>query len=313
MKVFVAGASGAIGRPLISQLVAAGHAVVAMSRSERGAGRLRTQGVEAVVADALDRDAVVRAVREAAPEVVVHELTALTKLKDFKRFDQEFAMTNRLRTEATDYLLEGARAAGARRVIAQSYGGWNYERAGTALKTEEDPLTSHPLANQTESLAAIRYVERAVTTSDGIEGIALRYGSLYGPGTNMTMSGDVATMARKRMVPIIGDGAGVWSFLHVEDAAAATVAAIQRGAPGVYNVADDDPAPVSVWLPEYARIIGAKPPLRVPVWLGRLAVGDVGVSLFTQIRGISNAKAKRDLGWSPTYTSWRQGFKAALG
>jgi nucleoside-diphosphate-sugar epimerase len=313
MKVFVAGASGAIGRPLISQLVAAGYTVAAMSRSERGATQLRAQGVEAVVADALDRDAVVRAVRAAAPEVVIHELTALTKLKDFKRFDREFAMTNRLRTEATDYLLEGARAAGARRIVAQSYGGWNYERGGPALKTEEDPLTSHPLTNQTQSLAAIRYVERAVTTSDGIEGIALRYGSLYGPGTNMAMDGDVATMARKRMVPIIGDGAGVWSFLHVEDAAAAAVAAIQRGEPGVYNIADDEPAPVSVWLPEYARTVGAKPPLRVPVWLGRLAVGDVGVSLFTQTRGISNAKAKRDLGWTPTYASWRQGFKAALG
>ncbi|HEX8994867.1 MAG TPA: NAD-dependent epimerase/dehydratase family protein [Ktedonobacterales bacterium] len=313
MKVFVAGANGAIGKQLIPQLVAAGHEVVAMSRTSRGAEQARAQGAKPVVADALDRDAVVRAVREAAPKVVIHELTALTGLKDFKNFDREFAMTNRLRTEATDYLLEGARAAGARRIVAQSYGSWTYEPGGDAIKTEDDPLDPNPPANQRQSMAAIRYMEQAVVTADGIEGIALRYGSFYGPGTNMALRGDMAEMVRKRMAPIIGDGAGVWSFLHVEDAAAATVAAMQRGAPGIYNVADDDPAPVSVWLPEYARIIGANPPLRVPVWLGRLVAGEVGVSLMTRIRGISNAKAKRELGWSPIYASWREGFKAALG
>ncbi len=313
MKVFVAGATGAVGKPLVALLLAAGHEVIGMTRSERGAAQVRAQGAQAVIADALDRDAVTRAVRETTPDALIHELTSLANLKDFKRFDRDFAVTNRLRTEATDYLMEGARVAGVRRVIAQSYGGWIYAPTGNALKTEEDAITTNPPAEQTQSLAAIEYLERAVTSSDGIEGIALRYGSLYGPGTNMTLHGDVAAMARKRMVPIIGDGGGVWSFLHVEDAASAAVAALHHGAPGIYNIVDDDPAPVRVWLPEYARVVGAKPPLHVPVWLGRLFVGEVGVSFFTRIPGVSNAKAKRELGWTPGYASWREGFKGSLG
>lgn len=313
MKVFVAGANGAIGKRLVPRLIASGCEVVALTRSPKNVQPLRAAGAEPVVVDALDRFAVMQVVKHAAPEIVIHELTALTGVKDYKKFDDEFALTNRLRTEGTEYLLAAARAAGARRFIAQSYGNWNYARTGTAPKTEGDPLDPSPPRNQTKSLQAIRYVEDAVATAGGIEGIALRYGNLYGPGTGIAADGEIVTMVRKRGLPLVGDGAGVWSFIHVDDAASATVAATQRGAPGVYNVVDDDPAPVRVWLPELARALGAKPPRHIPVWLARLAIGDVGVSMMTQIRGASNAKARCELGWTPGYSSWRQGFKSGLG
>jgi nucleoside-diphosphate-sugar epimerase len=311
MKVFVAGANGAIGKQLVPPLVAAGYQVTAMSRSQRHVEQLRSLGAEPVIADALDPAAVMRAVRDAQPEVIVHELTALTGMKDFKHFDREFALTNRLRTEGTDHLLAAARAVGVRRFIAQSYGNWNYARTGGMVKVENDALDPTPPANQRESLAAIRHLEGAVIGAQGMEGIALRYGMLYGPGTNYAPDGDVAAMVRKRMFPVIGDGAGVWSFIHVVDAAAATIAAIGQGAPGVYNIADDEPAPVRDWLPVYAQALGALPPMHFPVWVGKLMVGDVGVSLMTRIRGASNAKARRELAWTPAYTSWRQGFKSA--
>ncbi len=313
MKVFVAGASGALGNRLVPQLVAAGHEVVAMTRSAPKTASLNALGAQAVVVDALDREAVVEALRRAEPEVVIHQLTSLAGAKSFKRFDKEFALTNRLRTEGTDHLLEGARAAGSRRFIAQSYGNWNYARTGTGLKTEEDPLDPDPPANQVESLAAIRRLEAAVIGATGIEGLALRYGNLYGPGTGIADDGDIVASVRRRRFPIVGTGAGVWSFIHVDDAAAATVCAIDRGAPGAYNVVDDEPAPMSEWLPELARAVGAKPPRRVPVWLGRIAVGEVGVSMMTQIRGASNAKAKRELGWTPRHASVREGFRTGLG
>jgi nucleoside-diphosphate-sugar epimerase len=313
MRVFVAGASGAVGNQLVPQLVASGHTVVAMTRSPKHADALRAAGAEPAAIDAFDRAAVIAAVTRAAPEVVIHELTALTNAKNFKKFDDDFALTNRLRTEGTDSLLEAARAAGARRFIAQSFGNWNYERTGTGPKTEEDPLDPNPPQNQRKSLAAIRYLEDAVVNADGLEGVALRYGNLYGPGTGFAPDGAIVGMVRKRGLPIVGNGAGVWSFIHVDDAASATVAALQRGAPGVYNVADDEPAPIAVWLPELARVLDAKPPLHIPVWLGRLLIGDVGVSMMTQIRGASNAKAKRELGWTPGYTTWRLGFRADLG
>lgn len=313
MKVFVAGASGAVGRPLVRQLVAAGHEVVAMTRSQRNAGPLAALGAEVVVADALDRGAVVEAVGAAKPVVVVHQLTALVGVKDYKHFDREFAMTNRLRTEGTDHLLEAARAAGARQVVAQSYGNWNYERSGSGLKTEEDSLDPSPPRNQRETFSAIRYLEEAVVDADGIDGVALRYGNFYGPGTGIAADGDVVAAVRKRALPIIGNGAGVWSFIHVEDAAAAVVAAIEHRARGVFNIVDDEPAPVAAWLPELARAVGAKPPLRVPTWIGRLVAGEVGVSMMTQIRGASNAKAKQELDWSPALSSWRQGFRTGLG
>jgi nucleoside-diphosphate-sugar epimerase len=313
MKVFVAGAAGAIGRRLVPLLVAHGHEVTAMTRSDDKTRMLRDLGADPVRADGLDAGAVMRAVGRSRPEVVIHEMTGLAGIKRLRNFDREFALTNRLRTEGVEHLLAAAYMVGARRFIAQSFGNWNYERTGSATKTEDDPLDPHPPAAQRRSLAALGELERAVVNADGITGIALRYGNFYGPGTSFAADGEIATMLRKRAFPIIGDGAGVWSFVHVDDAATATLAAMERGDVGVYNVADDDPAPVAEWLPELARRLGAPAPRRVPVWLGRIAAGEVGVSLMTQIRGASNAKAKRDLGWAPLYASWREGFADGLG
>jgi 2-alkyl-3-oxoalkanoate reductase len=313
MKVFVAGGSGAMGMCLVPQLVGQAYEVTAMTRSEQKAGSLRALGAQAVVADALDRNAVLQALTRTQPEVVIHQLTGLAGVGSFRKFDDEFALTNRLRTEGTDFLLEGARAAGARRLIAQSYGSWNYERTGTALKTEEDPFDPNPPRNQVKSLEAIRYVEQAVMGADGIEGVALRYGNFYGPGTGFALDGDIVKQVRKRRFPIVGDGAGVWSFVHIYDAAGAAIAAIKHGVPGVYNVVDDEPVPVAKWLPALAEAVGAKAPRRFPVWLGRLAAGEVGVSMMTKIRGTSNAKAKRELGWTLRYPSYREGFRTGLG
>ena len=313
MKVFVAGGSGAMGRRLVPQLVAAGYEVVAMIRDEGKAPWVRTVGARPVIADALDRAAVAAVVKASGPEVVIHQLTALSGAKNFKNFDKEFALTNRLRTEGTDYLLEAAQAAGVRRIIAQSYGNWNYERTGSAIKTEQDPFDPNPPANQVKTLQAIRYVENAVVNAGGIEGIALRYGNFYGPGTSLDLGGDIVVQVRKRAFPIVGNGSGIWSFVHMDDAAAAAVAAIDHGSPGVYNVADDEPAPVANWLPDLAAAVGAKPPRHVPVWLGRLAAGEVGVSMMTQIRGTTSANAKAELGWSPRYRTYREGFRNGLG
>jgi nucleoside-diphosphate-sugar epimerase len=310
MKVFVAGAGGAIGAKLVPGLVADGHEVVAMTRSPAKEDALRALGAEPAIADGLDRAAVVEAVRRSEPEVVIHQMTSLATATDMKNFDREFALTNRLRTEGTDHLLEGARAAGARRLVAQSFGNWDYERTGSKPKTEEDPLDPTPPANQRQSLDAIRKLERDVVGADDIEGVALRYGILCGPGTGFAPGGEIAAMVRKRRLPIVGDGDGVWSFIHVEDAASAAVAAMTRGTAGLYNVADDEPVTVSDWLPELAVVLGAKPPRHVPVWLARLLVGEVGISLMTQIRGASNAKAKRELGWEPRYPTYRESFRA---
>jgi 2-alkyl-3-oxoalkanoate reductase len=310
-KVFVAGASGAIGMRLVPLLVERGHDV-AMSRHPDSADRLRGLGAEPVVADGLDRDAVLQAVMRAEPDAVIHEMTALRSISSMRRFDADFAVTNRLRTEGTDNLLAAARAAGAHRFVAQSYGNWAYDPRGNRAKQESDPLDPDPPARQRRSLAAIRHLERAVLHADGLDGIVLRYASLYGPGTAIAADGVIAPLLRKRQFPIIGDGAGVWSFIHVDDAAAATIAALELGEPGIYNIADDDPAPVAVWLPELARALGAKAPRRVPAWLGRLAAGEVGVSMMTRVHGASNAKAKRELGWQPVYASWRQGFRFGL-
>jgi 2-alkyl-3-oxoalkanoate reductase len=238
-------------------------------------------------------------------------MTSLTGTFDLKKFDEFFARTNRLRTEGTDYLLEAAQAAGARRFLAQSHCN-DFERTGALVKSEDDPLDPDPPAALRRLLAAIRHLEAATLGAAGIEGLALRYANFYGPGTNLAPGGEMVELVRKRRLPIIGDGCGVWSLIHMVDAAAATVAAVERGAPGVYNVADDEPAPASVWLPELARVLGAKPPLRVPVWLGRLAAGEAGVLLFTRLRGASNAKAKRELGWELRYPSWRDGFRHDL-
>jgi nucleoside-diphosphate-sugar epimerase len=309
MRVFVAGAGGAIGRRLVPALVADGHEVVAMTRSPAKEDELRELGAEPAIADGLDRAAVVEAVQRSEPEVVIHQMTSLATATDMKNFDREFALTNRLRTEGTDHLLEGARAAGARRLVAQSFGNWDYERTGSKPKTEEDALDPTPPANQRQSLDAIRKLERDVVGADDIEGVALRYGILCGPDTGFAPDGEIAAMVRKRRLPIVGDGAGVWSFIHVEDAATAAIAAMARGTAGVYNVADDEPVTVSDWLPELAVVLGAKPPRHVPVWLARMLVGEVGVSLMTQIRGASNAKAKRELGWEPRYPTYRESFR----
>jgi nucleoside-diphosphate-sugar epimerase len=257
--------------------------------------------------DGLDAVAVREAVAKAAPEVVVHQMTSLAAAFDLRHFDRMFAVTNQLRTRGTDNLLAAAGAAGARRFIAQSYTGWTNVRDGGPVKTEDDPLDPHPPASQRETLAAIRYLEQTVLAAP-LPGIVLRYGSFYGPGA----SDAFVELIRRRRVPVIGDGGGVWSFLHIRDAAAATAAAVERGAPGVYNVVDDEPARVAEWLPLVAQAVGAKPPLRVPVWAGRLAAGEAAVSMMTQIRGSSNARAKRELGWQPAWPSWRQGFARGL-
>jgi nucleoside-diphosphate-sugar epimerase len=302
-----------MGWRLVPQLIAGGHQVVAMTRDKDKAARLLAIGAQPVIADALDRAAVLQAVTSAGPEVLIHQLTGLVGLKSFKNFDKGFALTNRLRIEGTDHLLEGALAAGTRRFIAQSYAGWNYARMGSALKTEEDELDPTPEARQVESLAAIRHLENAVLSTAGIEGVALRYGNFYGPGSGLDRDGILVEQVRKRQLPIVGDGSGVWSFIHLDDGATATIAAMEHGAPGIYNIVDDEPAPVSVWLPDLADAIGAKAPRRVPVWLGRLAAGEVGVSMMTRIRGVSNAKAKRELGWAPRYATYHEGFRTGLG
>ena len=312
MKVFLAGATGALGRRLVPRLAARGHEVVAMTRSPAKVDLLRDLGAEPVVADALDRDAVMAAVLRAEPAAVVHEMSALSGMTSTKHFDDEFALTNRLRTEGTDILLAAARRAGAGRFVAQSFGNWNYARTGAGPKAEGDALDPAPPPTMARSLEAIRHLEAAVLGADDLDGVVLRYGNLYGPGALVGEGGAFLAEVRRRRVPVIGDGAGVWSFVHLDDAAAATVLALEPAARGVYNIADDDPAPVAVWLPELAQVVGAKPPRRVPVWLGRLAAGDAGVSLFTQIRGASNAKARRELDWRPAYPSWRDGFRVGL-
>jgi nucleoside-diphosphate-sugar epimerase len=313
MRVFLAGATGVVGRRLVPALVAAGYEVTGTTRNQSKTDQLRAAGAEPVVLDPLDRHAVGTAVGKASPDVVMHQLTALTNLKpNFRRFDQQFAATNRLRTEGLDYLLEAAVAAGARRFIAQSYAGWPTERTGGAVKTEVDPLDPTPAAGSRESLAAIRHLEAAVTGTDRIEGVVLRYGGFYGPGTGFERGGPLLELVRKRRFPIIGGGTGVWSLVHIDDVASATVAAVERGAPGLYNVTDDEPAPVAVWLPYLAETIGAKPPRRLPAWLARPLLGDHGMSMMTTMRGSSNAKAKRELGWVLAYPSWRQGFRAGL-
>jgi nucleoside-diphosphate-sugar epimerase len=311
MRVFVAGATGVIGRQLVPQLVEAGHHVIGSTRSSAKASWLAEAGATAAVMDPLDRGQVLTAVMRVEPDAVIHELTALRGGASLRRFDRSFAQTNVLRTRGLDILLEAARAAGASRFLAQSYTGWPNAREGGPVKTEDDRLDPSPPKAMRESLAAIRYLEAAVPRAEGLDGLALRYGALYGPGTNMAE--EYAVLIRRRKFPIIGDGAGVWSFVHVADAAAATVAALDHGGPGVYNVVDDDPAPVREWLPALAEAIGAKPPRHVPIWLARVLAGEVGVALMTEVRGASNAKAKRELGWTLRHPTWRQGFPAAYG
>jgi nucleoside-diphosphate-sugar epimerase len=311
MKVLVAGASGAIGRPLVRRLVAGGHDVVGMTRSASKADEIAAIGAQPAVADALEPDQVARAVAEAEPEAIVHELTALSGSLDLRNLDRTFATTNRLRTEGTDHLLSAARAAGVRRFLAQSFAAWSYARSGDAVKDEEAPLETDPPASVSETLGAIRHLERAVTEAEWTEGVVLRYGGFYGPGTSMDRGGEQLEAIRKRRFPVVGGGAGVTSFIHIEDAAEATVAALEHGRPGIYNVADDDPATIAEWLPEVARQLGAKPPRRAPRWLGRLLAGEAATVMMTELRGASNAKAKRELDWQPAHPSWRDSLVPA--
>ena len=313
MRIFVAGATGAIGKRLVPLLVANGHEVVGTTRSAAKSGLLRELGAEPAVVDVLDRDAVMAAVQQARPDAIVHQATALDDIgTSFRRLDRIFEVTNRLRTEGTDNLLAAARAAGVRRFVAQSFAGWPYAKEGGWVKTEEDPLDPSPPKQSRETIAAIRHLESAVTGAEGVEGLALRYGGFYGPGTSLREGEPFLEAIRKRRFPIVGSGAGVWSFIHIDDAAGATLAGIERGASGVYNVVDDEPAPVSEWLPELAQMLDTKPPRHMPVWLGRMAAGEVGVTMMTRIRGASNAKAKRELGWQPRWASWREGFRSGL-
>ncbi len=320
MKVFVAGATGVLGGELVPQLVARGHEVVGMTSSASKQDLVRSLGARPVVADALDPDAVAQAVASAAPEVIVHQLTALSgemSARDMRHPERSFAMTmtNRLRTEATDHLLAAGRAVGARRFVAQSFAAFRFARTGGPVQTEADPLDPDPPGALRAAQAGYLYLERAVTTIEWGEGLVLRYGGFYGPGTAISLAPDAVMAApiRKRRFPIVGDGGGVWSHVHIDDAAAATVAAVERGQPGVYNVVDDDPAPVREWLPALASALDAKPPRRVPRWLGRLAAGEAATVMMTEVRGASNAKAKRELGLQLRYPSWRQGFAQGLG
>ncbi len=305
MRVFVTGATGALGRYLVPGLVAAGHEVTATTRTPGKVAQLREAGAVPVILDGLDREAVIAAVRAAAPEVVVHEMTALADMRNLRHPDQAFAATNELRTRGTDNLLAAAAQAGTRRVIAQAYAGAGPDRRPGGVKTEADPPDWRPIRSAMQGPAAIRYVEETVPR-EAPEGIVLRYGGLYGPGA----SDFLLEMVRKRQVPVVGGGTGVWSFIEVTDAAAATVVAVDRGAPGLYNVVDDDPAPVAEWLPYLAKVAGAKPPLRLPAWLGRLLAGEFVVAQMTISRGSSNEKARKGLGWEPRYASWREGFRA---
>jgi nucleoside-diphosphate-sugar epimerase len=320
MKIFVAGATGVLGRALVPQLVARGNDVVGMTRSGSKQDLVRSLGARPVVADALDPDAVAQAVASAEPEVIVHELTALTgklSAKDMRHPERApmAIMTNRLRTEGTDHLLAAGRAVGARRVVAQSFTAFRWARAGGPVQTEADPVDPNPPAALRAALVGILHVERAVTTIEWGEGLVLRYGGFYGPGTAISQAPDapMATPIRKRLFPIVGGGGGVWSHVHIDDAATATAVAVERGEPGIYNIVDDEPAPVREWLPVLARALDAKPPRRIPRWLGRLAAGETATIMMTDSRGSSNAKAKQLLGWQLRYPSWRQGFAQGLG
>jgi nucleoside-diphosphate-sugar epimerase len=302
MKILIAGATGAAGRALIPVLIANGHTVAGTSRSEAKLAALRELGADAVVMDGLDAASVKAAVEAVDPDVIVHQMTALSSV-DFRNVDKSFHITNRLRTEGTEHLLA---AAEGKLVVAQSFAGWPAARTGGPIKTETDPLDPQPPKGIRETHAAIRRLEALVT---GAGGIVLRYGGFYGPGTGMAPDGDQAEMVRKRQFPLVGNGAGIWSFLHVEDLATATLAAIERGRPGeIYNIVDDEPAPVREWLPYLAQQLGAKPPRKVPAWLGRIVASPAAVAMMTESRGASNAKAKAELGWTPRYASWREGF-----
>ena len=312
MRVFVAGATGAIGRPLVAQLLSAGHAVVAMTRSPAKTDSLRAAGVDVVVADALDRPRVIEAIAAAEPDVLVAQLTDLPPVYDPRRYREMTAGTNRLRQEGTTNLMDGAVAAGARRAVAQSIA-FVYAPGPGPPRAEDAPVLTEGPADMLEPLRAALAGERVVLDRRELEGLVLRYGFFYGPGTWYASDGSIAEQVRRRRLPLVGRGDGVFSFVHVDDAAAATAAAVEHGEHGLYNVCDDEPAPMREWLPAYARALGARPPRRVPKLLARVVAGPTAVMGATRMPGASNAKARRELGWQPRYRSWRQGFQDALG
>jgi nucleoside-diphosphate-sugar epimerase len=305
MRVFVAGASGAIGSRLVPQLIDRGHEVIGTFHSPASAVRVRALGAEPVELDLLDAQAVLRAVRQAGPEAIVHQATALAGVRFGRSLDRTFGPTNRLRTEGTDALLAAARETGVRRFVAQSFASYRYAREGGPVKTEDDPLDPSPPAMARETNAAMRHLDEAVTAAGGI---ALRYGGFYGAAND-----GLVKPVRKRQFPVIGAGEGISSFIHLDDAAAATVLALEHDGAGLYNIVDDEPAPMREWLPALASALGAKPPRHVSLWLAGLVAGKGAVMMSVESRGASNAKAKRELGWTPRYPSWRQGFVAAYG
>jgi nucleoside-diphosphate-sugar epimerase len=307
MRIFLAGATGAVGRRLVPRLVERGHSVVGTTTRADKAPELMALGATAVVVDGLDAAGIGEAVARAQPDAIIHQMTALAGQQDLRRFDQWFARTNALRTQGTENLLAAAQATGVPRMVVQSFVGWNNSRTGGPVKTEDDPLDPEPLKWQRESLAAIRALETLVPAAP-LDGVVLRYGALYGPGG----SDDLVALIKARKFPLVGDAGGVWSFTHLDDAATAALAAAEQGGNGVYNVVDDDPAPVAEWLPYLADVVGAKPPMRVPVWLARIAAGEVPVRWMTEGRGASNARFKTEYGWEPIWPSWREGFRHAL-
>ena len=312
MKIFLAGATGAVGKRLISLLTGAGHTVTGTTRRPDRVMSIHLAGATPALLDALNPSEVLKAVRQAEPDVIIHQLTALPANFNLRHFDREFASTNRLRTTGTDYLLAAARAIGCKRFIAQSYAGWPYERVGNWIKTEDDPLLSSPEPALRASLDAIVHLESAVLGNTEIEGFILRYGAFYGPGTSLGHGGPLLEAIRQRQMPVIGKGTGYWSFVHIDDAAMATLAAVESKLPGLYNVVDDEPAPVFEWLPFLAKALDAKPPRHIPAWMGRLALGPHGLAMMTASRGASNKKAKSQLAWGLKWPSWREGFRRGL-
>jgi 2-alkyl-3-oxoalkanoate reductase len=306
MRVFVAGATGAIGARLVPRLKERGHEVIGTSRSMDRAKRLLSLGAEPVALDLLDRQAVREAVLDAKPDAVIHQATALTGLSDFRHFDRSFHQTNLLRTQGTDALLAAAEETGVGRVIVQSFASYRYAREGGPVKTEEDPLDPTPVSAMRETEDAMAYMDRVVTDAGGV---VLRYGGFYGDPSDTTLIDAV----RARKFPVVGNGEGVSSFIHLDDAAEATVLSLDHEGPAIYNIVDDEPAPIRVWLPELARMLGARPPRHFPTWLARIFAGEALVMISTEARGASNAKAKRELGWTLRYPSWRKGFAESYG
>ena len=310
-RIFVAGASGAVGRPLVRRLVEAGHDVTGMTRREAAAVEIQAAGAKASVCDVYDRDALGRAIADARPEVLVHELTALPDVFDFRDPDL-YVPTNRVRTEGTRNLIAAAREAGTDRIVAQSIA-FVYEPVGDWVKAEDAPVMETAPGPFGDALRSVFDLEHQVTGAEGMDGVVLRYGFFYGPGTAYAAGGYYAGEVRRRRFPVVGRGEGTFSFIHTEDAGAATAAACEGGPPGIYNVCDDDPARMRDWVPAYAEAVGAKRPLRVPVFLARLVAGSAAATLATETRGAMNEKAKRELEWQLRYPTWRQGFREALG